>query len=309
MNKILIFCIGMCLPAMCLSQNWCDQGALWYYGYANVGGAGYVTIKYKNDTTIGGQTCQLLQKKLHYTDGSSGGTTVQVIGNAYTYFQDDVVFTWDNLENDFDTLYYFGAKPGDIWNVSLSPQSQSNITITAEALGRGNRNIDGQLYRWINVQYQFVGNSAGTVYYSDTVYTKFGHTGTYMFPADWYYSLTDGNEGGAFRCYSDDITPLFNHNPLISCDYTTAIEEHSLSDYSVFPNPFKDILRIEFRVNRSSAYDLKIISLKGDVVFQKGIQWTSTESYPLHLGFLKPGMYAVLIYNGQSTEMIRIIKN
>lgn len=303
---MLFFSLGISITLY--SQNWCDDGAVWHYGYANVGGAGYVRIDYQKDTLVGGKTCQLLKKRLYYTDGSSGITIEQFIGNAFTYFQDDVVYAWDNFENDFDTLYYFGAKPGDTWSVSSLPNPQSNTMVLAEALNRGNISINGVVYRWVYVEYQFIGSSAGSVFISDTVYSQYGQTGLYMFPADYYYSITDAHEGGAFRCYSDSNTSLFNINPALPCDYTTSTNEISSQQTRVYPNPFKEILRVEPLKKFSYPCNVKILNLNGNVVYQQRILKVTEEGFSFDLRLLPSGMYALTLSDNIQTEVLRIIK-
>lgn len=224
------------LPALALlisgaaqAQSWCPPGATWTYTFSNGWtNEGYARFTYVADTVIGMDTCQLIDAFGEGWYYPSDTTFHYDLGPVVTKHSDDLVSILTTT--GFDTLYWFGAAPGDHWEMTMEDGSTSfgSITIT----DTGSTVIQGVPLRFL---------VAGT----DTIAERLGSYYQFMLP--WVAFLID-MPGGPLRCYED--ADINHHAPWWSfgCDSWLALEE--LPDQHVadiFPNPGADHFTINLR--------------------------------------------------------------
>jgi hypothetical protein len=129
---------------------WCLPGATWEYSYFDMSSRGVLTVRYANDTIVGGQVAQVLRRTLR------GAIQIpvpmplppvelpliitRVVGN-------DVSF-WYN--GQFVPLYRFGAQPGSSWTTyathpyGVCPQYPVQVVVDSV----GQRTVNGRVLRW-----------------------------------------------------------------------------------------------------------------------------------------------------------------
>lgn len=179
------------LPLLAFAQSWCPPGATWTYE-AGQFLAGFTRMRYTGDTIVDGYTAQIIDRysAIQYPQPPPGPiysgppevnyTPVAVITRA----EGDVVFTL--REGAWDTLYWFGAVPGQGWTAAHAPDEQECAPfIVADT---GTYVMDGVALRWIEIESWY------------RVYERIGSTwDMFLYCPNW---ILDGPMG--MRCYSDD---------------------------------------------------------------------------------------------------------
>ncbi len=232
------------------AQQWCPPGAEWRYTAAFCAGAcnGYVRMSSAGDTTVQGQPCTRIERVRSYTAYLDPTVLTDTLSELYTYSETGIVWMFDPQLNAFDTLYDFNASPGDSWQLIHLPEYSTGSDLLT-VLDTGHISIDGQLLRWLSVEYHFQGATGNNPPYLDTLMERIGSNTYYMLPYDFPNGFLDGQEGGFFRCYSDN-TISYQSPTVQSCDLPLGIsEEHDTRPMILlYPNPGTDRLTIRMRV-------------------------------------------------------------
>lgn len=112
------------------AQSWCPPGATWTHEYADALGGyfGVQKVEYVGDTILGGYTAQRLEQT--HVVAPSGSTNYASYNSFSLFTRSDsaVVFIWDGV-GAYDTLFWFGAEPGDQWRAPGWPDD-GNIVLT-----------------------------------------------------------------------------------------------------------------------------------------------------------------------------------
>lgn len=249
--KTLLTITLLLLASSCFSQTWCDAGANWKYSFFRAFYAeGYTEISYTGDTTLNGQTAQILKKRRNVYKYLSEQHDSYDIGEDYTYEDNGVVYIL--FENNWDTLYNFNASIGDSWRLPKQPlinacDSNSTLTVTAT----GTKIINSVPLKYLVVDFSFPFST------TDTIVEKIGFIGDYMLPYDYCNGAWDQNEGGVFRCYKDFTFSTYKPHYSGECNDVLSVTENILvNSIKIGPNPVSDQLEIigeiapnsEFRV-------------------------------------------------------------
>ena len=91
----------------------------------------------------------------------------------------------------------------------------------------------------------------------------------------------------------------------------SALEINSAENFQIYPNPAKEILHINFTVERSLRIDLSLVSASGqhiktleNKIFEPGF-YSITEN----IAYLKPGIYLVRFNSGNSIKHHKLLLN
>lgn len=153
------------------------------------------------------------------------------LGQEYTYENNGVVYL--RYDNSWDTLYNFNASIGESWRMAKQPMtnacdSNSILTVTAT----GTKIINSLALDYLVVEFSFPSG------FSDTIVEKIGFTGSYMLPYDGCDGELDVNEGGEFRCFSDDNFTTYKPHFTDNCDFIVGLNElDSKFNIQITPNP------------------------------------------------------------------------
>jgi hypothetical protein len=282
-----------------LGQNWCDLGANWKYSYiSGFGTEGYVEISYVGDTMINTQLSQKLSKNLYAYDFVSSQPVNGFLGTEYTYENNGVVFVRYN--NDWDTLYNFNAIVGESWRMAKQPLTNacdSNSTLTVVAIGTTTINTVVLNYKVVEFNY---GESMSTGI-TDTIIEKIGFIGSYMFPYDQCDGALDVNEGGQFRCYSDNLFASYQPNFVGACDYVGIDEISNNLHIKIVPNPASTSIQINGDYNLKNS-TFEIINLSGQV------QLSGSTKNDINVSDLPQGLYIISIVHDKGKSNLRFIK-
>lgn len=173
------------LPALLLlafplqAQNWCPPGATWTYSYFDGwAGAGITRYVYAGDTLIDGSPCQRIDQFVEL----ESGTIYDMPASVITKVDGDLISILTGT--GFDTLYWFGAAPGDHWKfpgIGAGGEQVLNVTDTGTVV------IDGLSLHYLATEH-------------DTLIERIGPLLSLM--TLWDLTVVDG-PGGQLRCYSD----------------------------------------------------------------------------------------------------------
>jgi hypothetical protein len=296
--KSLLFNLFILFSISIHAQNWSPSGANWTYSYYGFF-PGYVDVLYSGDTIIDGQTSKMLTKTFHGIDWNM--TLVSnVFAKDYTYENNGVVYI--RYQNQWDTLYHFNAQVGDHWRMAKQPvanvcpqNSRLNVLAT------GNKLINNETRKYLVVD--FCNPDLSSLGWGqDTIVENIGFIGSYFLPYDQFDGAVDGNEGGPFRCYTDDDFATYAPHYNGACDYIVGMEELSgSSSFIIYPNPIQNDIHIPFDfINKFTRYTL--YSLDGKI-HQMG---SMSENIPVHN--LKSGNYLLEISNESEKKFAKILK-
>jgi hypothetical protein len=211
------------------AQTWCPPGATWTYGTDFFGLYGYSQYVYVSDTLVGGQLAHRIdaQGAMSYFGQTQTDQWSQPIA-AITAQIGDVVSSWSDAAQAWDTLFWLGAVPGDSWirrggpNGDCDPPDSLVIVDTTTVVYNGLA-----LRQWTVEQ-----RADGMTMFIETFTERLGWTMNFSpYPA---CIIWDGPVG--MRCYSDqDISVNFTG---LGCETLVGIDERAASlSLSVLPNP------------------------------------------------------------------------
>ncbi len=247
-KRFLLLLLIFIFSSRSFAQEWAPPGATWYYSVDGFGVEGYMMIEAVSDTVIDGQTYRVLVKTQHSYNHITSIYFHGEIGREYTYYEDNKVYIWRN--HVVYTLYDFGAGQGTQWQV---PYTYSVDTI-CDSVGLVNCEFSDTVELngfQLNIllltpgegSYWSLGNPAEVIEY-------IGNTSYYLLPnITENCPVADLGEGGAFRCYHDDILGWYTEVPQGECDFLVGIEEKELDEVSVYPNPCADAVRLRYLIH------------------------------------------------------------
>lgn len=230
------------------AQIWCPPGAEWTYTFTNGWTVdGFARFTYAGDTTIGSIPSQVLS--MHAEGDLFGSPFSEDYGPYYTALDGDLVSIWTTT--GFDTLYYFGALPGDHWQLTSEDGTPSMIPVTVS--DTGTMVIDGLPLRYLTTA-------------SDTIVERLGSLHGFMLP---WVSFTLDAPGGPLRCY-EDIGMAYNAfwwN--YGCGSLTGLHGSESGTVSViFPNPGTDHLMLSLPPGRN---DILLSDAMGRIVLRSSL--------------------------------------
>ena len=232
------------MPMMAYCQGWFPDEAVWQHDYNDgFGSEGYVRMVVDGDTIAAGQISRKLSRTREVYNHITTQYSTQVLEPVLAHEAGGIVWVYVPLQEAFDTLYDFHAMPGDHWQLPELP----DITVCGpeswmEVSDTGTVVIDGVALRWLAVRVHYL-PWAPTIYL-DTIIERIGATTMYILPHDFCNGFLDGQEGGALRCYHDEmITYTAPNNP--DCAFDVGVDERFSRDRTLLaPNPGGDHVRI-----------------------------------------------------------------
>ena len=227
----------MLLAAEAGAQTWCPPGAEWHYDFHSVSSvAGYERVTYIGDTMINGVECQKLKRVMHAVDQSAGTPVSVDHPDLFTRYADDLVAI--QVEEGFDTLWYYGAGPGDTWRVPI-PGWATTPLITV--MDTGSVIVDAVPLRWWSIE---VSDQPWGEVLVDTIIERVGALRIFMLPGASYLME---DHTGPLRCYTDNELQ-YTHGNSTDCDALVSVDElPSPMRAELFPQPSSGLLTLSCR--------------------------------------------------------------
>ncbi|MBK6882717.1 MAG: T9SS type A sorting domain-containing protein [Flavobacteriales bacterium] len=288
MKKLL--CIALLfLSSNVWAQNWCAPGAEWTYTLRDNGVGGYTRFTYIGDTLMDGAIAQKLHKHLVEYNYILGEIVESDLPMDFTTVEDDLVSIWNGQY--FDTLYWFGAAPGDRWSFSMDPVLWPDTAPTPhyiDVMDTGSTIVDGIVLRYLQVYNSNLWSAPGSL---DVIFERIGSVYEFLVPnnAIWVDGIA-----GPLRCYSDDQINFQSPNWNGSCDYVTGIwDKEPRSNVTIFPHPCTDRLTLS---GITPGSQIELFDGLGRNVFTGQ---ALGEPFHFDASTLAPGLYQVRIRNGE----------
>jgi hypothetical protein len=299
-SSLLVF--ALVFSSLSFAQNWAPAGAKWHYTYIGFS-SGYVEIANVGDTIIAGQTCQKLQKTFNGLQFGVTPTTY-IFDTSYTYENNGVVYILE--QNQWKTLYNFNAAVGEHWAMAPLPEfGGCTENSQLKVLATGTKVINAQTLKYLVVD--FCNPDLTSQGFQDTIIEKIGFTGSYMLPFDMCTMAFDGNEGGPFRCYSDDNFSTYKPFYANDCEFLVGLDENQMIELTIYPNPSASKFTIEAPLETGQV--IALYNLNGQQEFKQDIL-NSGLSQTLEIN-LAPGMYVIHLMGQEGTPLAisRLIVN
>lgn len=263
------------LPLPALAQSWCAPGATWTYE-AGMFLAGFHRMSYTHDTIIGLDTAQVIDRysAIQYPlPPPDYGYTAPYISYtpvaAVTRTDSAVVYLFSGT--DQDTLYWFGAIPGDHWYPAFVNDSTCQPLVVTDT---STTVIDGMPLRTLQVS-------------GYTIMERIGCTwDMFMYCPNW---IIDGPMG--MRCYQD---AQINFQPVsYACDQLAGIPDAQRTPLIIYPNPGTDHFTLELP---PGPHFITVFDAQGRVVLRQ----QGNETRPvIHAESLPSGPYRTTVELGQ----------
>jgi hypothetical protein len=296
MRNVFVILLINCSALISNAQNWCTPNSEWHYNRISILGPAYTRINYTGTTTVNSFTCQQLDYFSEVYQYPAGTTFTHASIPYYTYEYNNVVFLYNQINQQFDTLYNYNASIGDQWllpaNYSytfLPTCNKSPLTV----LDTGHATIQGLNLKWLKVQ---IGSSYVPV---DTIFQRFGFLNNYFMNYDNCPDYTyHAQKGGTLRCFSDNKITNYNRTakPCNDLYFPLSVEKGTLSNnIKTYPNPVYGALTIEALNNNIAAYTYSLFTIIGQ---EQTIETKQQENkLLLNTNNMNKGIYFLHVFN------------
>ena len=277
-RSVLAFLLSLSGAMLGFGQSWLQEGATWYHAYAegNSGVLGYVRTTLNGDTLLNGIMAQRLSGVLYGYSGQTQQYFTDEITELLTTGTPDLALIWTGSE--FDTLFHFGAIPGDRWQPPGAVSGDPELAV----LDTGHTSIDGAWLKYLVMDLGPLSSRPSP----DTLFERMGFLGGYL--DVWSsYILDDGF--APLRCYSDvDISYTADDTP---CDMILQLDvPRSLAQpISLYPNPGSDNVWVNGAL-LTGPLRTRVLDVRGLTVWEKTL---SDPRMGLDLTELAPGYYTI----------------
>jgi hypothetical protein len=245
MYKYLLFLLFLC-PFIAFSQgSFAPIGAEWWYDYLL---ANRVTpyglpayMQSSGNATVDGQIC----RKLNVTEIDFGY-------KLFVYSRNDSVFLYDPTWNSkWRLLYDYSAGPGDSWEIpavrDLTFNKDTTMTVTVDSVGTVEF-CNQTLKAW------YISYDTTRFKWGRQIVERIGNTFTFR-----PYLNERPTCPAYIRCYSD---PDYTCKAVpYRCDTTWASASEPVLDWSVHPNPVRDVLEVSITSNAPQDFTLVLYEL------------------------------------------------
>jgi hypothetical protein len=257
---LLVFAYQSCCFLFSQNIDFAPVGTKWWVNQMRLDHQGipqdsFIIVEVTGEEVKEGRLCRVI----------SNLTGIGLPLTAHVYTDNDSVFFYSEVTEQFELLYDFSAAVGSQWTIKGLSEiaDEFNVTVTDVTY----EEIDGeQLKVW------FITHNQNSNYWSNKIIERIGNT---HFLAPTFTGL-DTIENGKLpaaniRCYSDSV--LFVKLYEIDCDGVygfSSVNETDVSKFiSVFPNPAHDFIQIEIPLGlRNDQLSYIIFDLLGNPLLQ-----------------------------------------
>lgn len=226
------------------AQSWCPPGARWVY-HASIGNGTGTTLTYAGDTLVDGFLGQRITQWGTVVIPWNPDSIIVVPGaDIVTRTEPGMVLWWLDQAQAWDTLYWFGAGPGDRWSPGWEQQFPGDgcaAQAYLQVVDTGSVVVDGVSLRTLGLERHL---NATDTDLSFTIMERAGNTLQYFFPDPPYLCFI--NEAlNFFGCYGDDE---IRYPPsTLPCGSTASVrgpDPGNGTAWTVSPMPFTDQLQV-----------------------------------------------------------------
>jgi hypothetical protein len=254
---------------------------------------------YAGDTAVDGYTAQKITVEVHAHIVSPPRDTVYMQAPVLTRLEDGVLFRHRTPVMselfDWDTLIWYGAVPGDQWQV-LQPDDyfcDRRMVVT----DTGHVEVGGLSLRYVQTDYP---DEYGEVYYSPLFMERIGCVyGTFLEECGLPVLQPDT----ILRCYQD--VDLFYSVPNAPpCDLVAGTgAEPGREAVALWPNPGADLMHVE--ANAAGKMEVRVLDAAGRAVLAGS---SPNGSLGLSSTGLPPGIYWVEVRSATGRQTVKWAK-
>ena len=212
-----------------------EKDSKWVYNYVNAGSRGPILAKYNKDTFLDDKLALVLEESF-YQLAFPRRDTPTYVGNIIA-IDDSLVSYWN--ENQWDTLYDFGAEVEESWYYFLF---SGEDTLKATVVDKGR---DPNLGVFINLEYEYYYKDFNVLEsWKDTIYELTLGGSEYIVPWDNVVMKLDGQVGGPLICFSNSqgrySDRVWTTGGAACTDIIQKLDVSELSEtkkFSIYPNP------------------------------------------------------------------------
>lgn len=275
------------LPLLAAAQSWCPPGATWSYATQISQYPTNRIYRYTGDTVVGGHSAQhLLVVDQYINPNTQQVDTFWLPVHVLTRLNDDVVWLWSELQQAWDTMYWYGAAPGDSWAPPFALPDECELSGTGDlvhVLDTGTVDVDGMLLQYWDVDLGW---------YDGRIIERLGWSVAFTpFPGCWWdvvYSLT---------CYSDNVIAYETVPGQNSCFLITGMHLEEKGRIVLFPNPGTTHFTLDLP---PGPHTITLIDAMGRVVLQE----RTTDARPVIATEALPGgLYRITVRGAQGGVM------
>lgn len=295
------------LSSKALSQevDFAPIGAKWWfssYCLYNLD-CGYFTMTSTKDTLIENKSARIIEIDTFGGEGWSMDATPLIV-----YTNDNKVYNFDRINNEFYVLYDFGLQAGDTLTIQDSTKFRGFINPED-----GSEQALFQVVVDSNVIKPFSNDSLIHLYTSPTTNSSYFFNSPIIERIGNVSSLlgettlqAPGGYPSFFRCYKDQIIDLTNDN----CEYISTLNtlEITKNEFSVYPNIVKDLLHIEWESNSlPKSVSIHLYNTLGNCVYKNKII-PSDSTFTINMKDFSEGMYILNVVSDKKRYNFKIIK-
>ena len=281
---LIVFLAACLLPATMQAQVWAPPQAHWTFNWSSSLETGYVELNNVANEVVGGVLSQRLVMSRHIFNYQNNAYALIYSSVYHTVSNGDLAMIWTGTR--YDTLYWFGAAPGDHWTCPLAyPPGSLTVSDTGSTVLQG-----------LVLRYLAVVHAGGAI---DTIYERFGSKQYYL---EQQFSFHVDPLIIGLRCYSDTLLDL-STGIVDSCDFILSTPDRTKKDaFTLWPNPGGD----QFSLRTSSVNVLVTVrDAVGRIVYGP-IQWNDQERVPTAIW--PAGLYAIAVESKDQRTTLRWLK-
>ncbi len=288
----MAFLVGLTWgPALVLGQNWCPPGATWLYETGDpMASFGSVQYTYAGDTLVDGWSAQKIKGMGYYvvSVGEFADTVHTTEPDVLTRTDGDLVYFWMADPQAWDTLYWFGAVPGDRWNPGWDCEDGAYVAV----VDTGTTMVEGIPLRTLDLEVWWNNDLAGGTTIMERVGDIHGCI-QLRSPCGIWESACQ------FSCYRDNEIEGYP-DATATCRLNVGLEPlpAMAMGLSVWPVPFQDRLIVETaQVMRQGK--ARLVDLSGWEVLRVPFEGKRLE---LEAPGLPAGLYVLQLVDGEGNR-------
>ena len=289
---------------MLKAQNFGDNNPVWNYS-ANTGWGPFqlhVQLSIKKDTLFNNKQCKILDPRGRVNDSFMPYKNMICADSAKVTF-------WSPTLSEFQTLYDFEAKKGDVWKSrsdDFYSNSFFNIYIAIDSVYM--QQVNNQLLQVQRIRI-FKNDTINWKTQKPYYYSVFETIGCtkYLFP--WLYGYVDAGRVTGLRCFEDGSLGFFQFDNSVACDYTqVGLEEPQTALRNpIFPNPNNG----RFLVSAYSGLSaVRVFDVQGKLVFEQRIADCASNELEVDLDRQLSGLFFVEVVDkaGEITRQKMVLR-
>ncbi|MBS1545990.1 MAG: T9SS type A sorting domain-containing protein [Bacteroidetes bacterium] len=280
------------------AQTWCPPGATWWFGFDYGSVNGYRMYSYSGDTIVHGRQAKRVDVEVHWHTVSPPSDAVFMNDPIFTSMDNGVLYQYlvnaEPLATDWDTLIWYGASPGDQWQVPQMDDYYCDRRIVVT--DTGHVEVAGLNLRYVQTDFP---DEYGEVQFSPLFLERIGSVyGTFLVQCGFENQYEPDT---ILRCYQDvELSYSVPNAP--PCDFVAGIgPEPGREAVALWPNPGTDMLHI----GGKGKMEVRVLDAAGRAVLAGS---SPNGSLGLSSAGLSSGVYLVEVSTATKRQTVKWIK-